>query len=259
MEALISSKNVPGIKNLVNELVLDSVPLTEAKPAINFLASNLSKLDNNTTLDIAEHVIGALRTRQLQFDEEDTIFKKEMYEVLLAKEDHERAARILESINLEHTNRTVLPTEKADVWLSIAESWFEADDSVNAEKFINKAAHVMHLVREDRTLQLRYKNFQAKILDSKRNFPFAAWEYYSLSNQEELDAGDQLEVLKSAMTCAILSPAGDQKMKLLAALHKDERSRGIDPHFEFLDRFYRSQIIKNRDIVSFEQNNLDDH
>lgn len=67
------------------------------------------------------------------------------------------------------------PHEKADLWLTIAENWFNFDDSVNAEKFINKAAHVMHLVRDDMSLVMRYKNFQAKILDSKRKFVLAAW------------------------------------------------------------------------------------
>jgi len=75
-----------------------------------------------------------------------------MAEVLTAREDYESAARALESINLEQTNRQVKPTEKADIWLSVAENWFSYDDSVNAEKYINKAAHVMHLVQEDRGL-----------------------------------------------------------------------------------------------------------
>jgi len=81
-----------------------------------------------------------------------------MAEVLTAREDYEGAAKVLETINLEQTNRVVAPNEKADIWLSIAENWFSFDDSVNAEKFINKAAHVMHLVQE-KSLQLRYKNF----------------------------------------------------------------------------------------------------
>jgi hypothetical protein len=88
---------------------------------------------------------------------------------------------------LEHTNRAVSPNEKAETWLSIAEAWFEFDDSINAEKYVNKTAHVMHLVQDNNSLNLRYKNFQAQINDSKRKFVFAAWEYYGLSNHEDLD------------------------------------------------------------------------
>ena len=60
--------------------------------------------------------------------------------------------------------------EKAETWLDIADKWFEDDDSVNAEKYINKAAHIMHHVEpaagkneEEKalflTLQVRYKSF----------------------------------------------------------------------------------------------------
>jgi hypothetical protein len=34
------------------------------------------------------------------------------------------------------------------VYVTIAEYWFEDDDAVNAEKFINKAAHIMHHVKD---------------------------------------------------------------------------------------------------------------
>lgn len=182
-----------------------------------------------------------------------------MAEVLTAREDYEKAARTLESINLDHTNRVVQPHEKAEVWLTIAETWFEFDDSVNAEKYVNKAAHVMHLVQDDKTLVLRYKNFQAKILDSKRKFVLAAWEYYSLSNHEELDFDNQLVVIKAAMTCAILSPAGPSKFKILSALHKDERSKQVEPHFDLLEKFYMSYIIKKKECSDFEASHLEDH
>lgn len=82
-----------------------------------------------------------------------------MADVLSARQDYEKAAHVLESINLEHTNRNVSAHEKVDMWLNIADLWFEFDDSVNAEKFINKAAHIMHLVVDDKSLVLRYKNF----------------------------------------------------------------------------------------------------
>jgi len=130
---------------------------------------------------------------------------------------------------------------------------------VNAEKFINKAAHVMHLCTEDRAIQLRYKNFQAKILDSKRKFNLAAWEYYGLSNQEEIDGEDQVEVLKSAITCAILSPAGDNKYRVMGVLHKDERSKQIEPHFQLLDKLFMGHIIKGGEVASFEKDFLEEH
>ena len=64
----------------------------------------------------------------------------------------------------------------------IAEYWFEADDSVNAEIYVNRAAYLMHHIEDNKELQLQYKSFHAKIFDSKRQFALAAWKYYSVSN-----------------------------------------------------------------------------
>lgn len=64
--------------------------------------------------------------------------------------------------------------------MQIAEYWFEEDDSVNAEKFISKAAHYA-LDIEDVPLTLRFKVCRTRILDAKRKFVLAASAYYDLS------------------------------------------------------------------------------
>jgi len=46
--------------------------------------------------------------------------------------------------------------EKVETSVQIAEIWLEDDDAVNAEKFINKAAHYVHLVKNPQ-LVIRYK------------------------------------------------------------------------------------------------------
>ncbi len=97
-----------------------------------------------------------------------------MAQIHAAKKDYDKAAKILEKINLENAHRNVDSDEKAYVYITIAEYWFEDDgDAVNAEKFINKAAHIMHHVK-NQELQLRYKVCHARIMDSKRRFLVAA-------------------------------------------------------------------------------------
>ena len=53
------------------------------------------------------------------------------------------------------------------------------------------------------------------------------------------------------MTCAILTPAGDQKYRLMSALHKDERSKQIDPQFDYLDQLFNGSIVKWADAKVF--------
>lgn len=123
----------------------------------------------------------------IAFEEEDTHIKREVAEVHAAKKCYDLAAKTLEKINLENANRTVEPDEKALVYIQTAEYWFEDDgDAVNAGKFIDKAAHIIHLVK-DPALSLRYKVCHARIMDSKRKFLVAAHNYYDLSNQEGVE------------------------------------------------------------------------
>lgn len=87
-----------------------------------------------------------------------TKIKRELALCQAMQKDYEGAARTLDSINLEQTNRNVADKEKVEVYLEIAQNWFEEEDYVNAGNFVNKAAHIMHLV-EDVTMQLSFKSF----------------------------------------------------------------------------------------------------
>ena len=73
--------------------------------------------------------------------------------------------------------------------IQTAEYWLDDDDAVNAEKYINKAAHIIHLVK-DQTLIIRYKVCHSRIMDSKRKFLVASQSYYELSNQQGVDPAD---------------------------------------------------------------------
>lgn len=58
------------------------------------------------------------------------------------------AARTLEKINLENTNRVVDANEKVMTYVQIAEHWFEDDEAVNAERYINRANHFLHMAND---------------------------------------------------------------------------------------------------------------
>mmetsp|Transcript_7787 Transcript_7787/g.13054 ORF Transcript_7787/g.13054 Transcript_7787/m.13054 type:complete len:165 (+) Transcript_7787:73-567(+) len=158
----------------------ENIPLTESKPILSLIAEGVSELDNKTTLEFAKEAIAILQPRQYHFDSEDTLIKKELANVQAAKEDFVSAARTLEKVSIDQSDKSY--RQKVEIWLSIAENWFEADDSVNAEKYVNKAAFLMHHLQNERELQIQYRCFNAKILDSKRQFNLAAWKYYHVSN-----------------------------------------------------------------------------
>jgi len=123
---------------------------------------------------------------------------------------------------------------------------------VNAEKFINKAAHVIHLVKTQEEVHLRYKVCHARIMDSKRRFLVAAHSYYDLSNQEGVLESNLMPLLEMSLTCALLAPAGPQKARILAILHKDVRSQKLS-QFELLDKLYIGKIVKRPEVRDFEE------
>ena len=65
-------------------------------------------------------------------------------------------------------------------------------------------------------------------------------------------------MLRSAITCAILTPAGDSKYRIMGVLHKDERSKQVDPQFDVLDKMFRGVIIKENELKAFGET-LEDH
>jgi COP9 signalosome complex subunit 4 len=209
------------------------------------------ELQNDPALELGQHLIDLLAsTRNIAFEEEDAAVKKALAQVYDAKGDTGKAARTLEKINLENAARVVSPDEKAEVYVQIAEYWFQEDDHVNAEKYLNKAAHIIHEVK-DRELRNKYKVFHANIMDTKRRFLVAAYSYYDLSNQEGMDQAQVTALLTGALQCAILAPAGPQKARILTILHKDLRCHSLE-HFELLDKMYVGKIIKKPDVQAFE-------
>lgn len=58
-------------------------------------------------------------------------------------------------------------------------------------------------------------------------------------------------LLSGALQCAVLSPAGPQKARILTILHKDPRCHSLE-HFEVLDKLFLGKIIKRPDVEKFE-------
>lgn len=176
---------------------------------------------------------------------------------LTAKGDWSEAARCLAAINLETGTRCRTPQQKAEKYVKIAELYLEDDDPVAADTFCTRAAMVMHEVN-DTPLTLRYRVCHARILDSKRKFLDAASKYTDLSQQASggvIVEADLVQLLRSAVTCAILAPAGPQRSRILALLCKDERIRTVE-HYEILHKMFMERLIRGSEVQKFEESLL---
>eukprot|EP00435_Cladocopium_sp_Y103_P020650 s1796_g5.t1 len=82
----------------------------------------------------------------------------------------------------------------------------------------------------------------------------AASKYCDLSQQTfggQICEADLLQLLKCAVTCAILAPAGPQRSRILASLCKDERIRAVE-HFEILQKMFMERLIRGSEVHKFE-------
>ena len=68
----------------------------------------------------------------------------------------------------------------------------------------------------------------------------------------EIDEGERLQMLSAAVTCAILSPAGPRRSRLLATLYRDERSSQLPQH-SILSAMFLDRIIRQKEVQAFSE------
>ena len=131
--------------------------------------------------------------------------------LLEAEEDWLEAARALQGINLESSNRALNDFARLDTYIRIARLHLESDDPVQADVFLKRASHLLSIAtdaarggggsytEEERgkakVLLLSYKLCQARIYDSQRRFLDAAARFHELSYVAEIDDEERMQML----------------------------------------------------------------
>mmetsp|Transcript_58580 Transcript_58580/g.188280 ORF Transcript_58580/g.188280 Transcript_58580/m.188280 type:complete len:406 (+) Transcript_58580:94-1311(+) len=258
VKSLIAQHDIPQLKDLVDcMLAEESTFALFARPVLQQVAEQMDQLKNTELKDLGLHTLEKLRGRVVSFEEEDFVIRELLSEVFQAEGDWAEAAKCLAAINLETGTRCRTPLQKAEKYVKIAELYLEDDDPVAADTFSTRAAMVMHEVN-DVPLQLRFRVCHARILDSKRKFLEAASKYCDLSQQTfggQICETDLVQLLKLAVTCAILAPAGPQRSRILASLCKDERIRSVE-HYEILHKMFMERLIRGSEVKMFEESLL---
>merc|ERR1719343_1659967 len=258
VKTLVGKHDIPSLKDLVDcMLAEESTFALFARPVLQQVAEQMDKLKNVELKELGLHTLDRLRGRVVSFEEEDFVIRELLSEVFQAEGDWSEAAKCLAAINLETGTRCRTPMQKAEKYVKIAELYLEDDDSVSADTFCTRAAMVMHEVN-DTPLTLRFRVCHARILDSKRKFQDAASKYTDLSQQTsggQIMEADLMQLLRCAVTCAILAPAGPQRSRIIAALCKDERIRTVE-HYEILQKMFMERLIRGTEVQKFEESLL---
>lgn len=256
VRTLVDLHDVSSLKELVDCMLAEegSSFALFARPVLQQVAEQMEKLKNSELKELALHTLDKLRGRVVSFEEEDFMIRELLSEVFQSDGDWTEAAKCLAAINLETGTRCRTPLQKAEKYVKIAELYLEDDDPVSADTFCTRAAMVIHEVN-DNPLNLRFRVCHARILDSKRKFLEAASKYTDLSQQTQggqIMESDLVQLLRCAVTCAILAPAGPQRSRILASLCKDDRIRTVE-HYEILQKMFMERLIRGSEVQKFEE------
>ena len=93
------------------------------------------------------------------------------------------------------TRRSSTDADKLRVYVRVVRLLLEDEDSVQAERFYNRAALLAHTATNDKVTLLSFKLCQARISDYSRKFLEAASRYHELSWVSEIDEDERKHML----------------------------------------------------------------
>ncbi|MEW5307383.1 MAG: hypothetical protein WDW38_001246 [Sanguina aurantia] len=245
------------LQAFVDHMLRDDVALVISRQLLQLMTQELVKLPAALQKPIATYALEKTQTRVVSFDDSVTSLRETLSDLLEREEDYSKAAQVLAGIDLDSGPRSQDPAYRLAKNIRISMLYLEDDDSVSAESYIKKASALIG-ASADQGLELQYKTCYARILDAKRKFLDAGQRYYEISQMSAkplaggltLSSDDLDQALGSAITAAILAPAGPQRSRLLSTLYKDERS-ARSPKYGFLEKVYLERILTGPEIDSF--------
>mmetsp|Transcript_53232 Transcript_53232/g.84998 ORF Transcript_53232/g.84998 Transcript_53232/m.84998 type:complete len:423 (-) Transcript_53232:853-2121(-) len=271
--------NVAAVKQFI-VYVIDEIGennTSTSKPLLLFLAQRLEKIEedfNEELLQICQFLVERVRPKYSYYAQALLLVSKLLAEIYQADEDWTNAGRVMASIDTEDQHfwdeRTFDIAKRCEWRIETAEFFLANEDNTSATKHIQKCRKLMRDIpmkqaKMKQQLDLRYKSCYSRILDSERKFLAAAVNYLEIAQidtnlfeKEEINPGDLLQSLENAVTCAILAKAGGPRTRVLAILHRDERSKNLK-NYKVLEKMHKNMILSKKDQDDFAKQLSDHH
>lgn len=223
--------------------------IVATRPLLDSFITVLRNFDAEVTIKVGQHAVTLLQSRAASVEEQDSQIREILAEAYEAEEEYTAAARALQGINIDSSQRLVSDAAKARLWIRIVRYYLEDDDTTNAEAVLNRIKNLPSKI-EDHDAKLYFQLSQARILDARRRFLDAAQEYFSVSLAPGVDEGDRLTALSAAIRCAVLAPAGPQRSRSLSRLYKDDRTPSVD-EFSILEKMFLDRLLNADEVAAF--------
>ncbi len=237
----------------IDALFASSIGIIAIRPLLDTVIKSLSSASSQIKILVGSHIANILQSQIASFETQDGMVREVLAAGYEAEEDYSNAAKTLQGIQLESTQRQIPIEIKLGVWIRIVRFYLEDDDTVSAETGLNKIKNsnaAAQALQSNPELRLHYQLSQARILDSRRDFLNASAEYYNVSSNGSVAEEDRLQALSASIKTAILAPAGPPRSRTLAKLYKDEHSSETE-EFGILENMFLDRLLAPAEIEAF--------
>ncbi|KAL4765083.1 signalosome subunit 4 [Aspergillus foveolatus] len=235
----------------LDSVLSEDLSIVAARPILDSFIYTLRKLSSETQIKIAQHAVNLLQSRSASVEEQDAQIREILADAYEAEEEYIAAAKALQGIHIDSSQRLVSDSAKVKLWIRIVRLYLEEDDTTSAEAFLNKIKNLPSKI-EDHELKLHFRLSQARIQDARRRFLDASQEYFAVSLAAGVDESDRLQALAAAIRCAVLAPAGPQRSRTLATLYKDDRATSVE-EFAILEKMFLDRLLTPEEVAAFAQ------
>ncbi|KAK3659092.1 hypothetical protein LTR56_001529 [Elasticomyces elasticus] len=234
----------------VQSILSDSIGVIHSRPLLSAFVEQYRKLSNNEAkIEAGTGIVDLLAPKIVSYEQQDTDIKFILADAYEKDDDFGNSAKILQTITLDSSQRSVSDDDKAKVWMRICRCYLEEDDSINAITYLNRVKQVIFSVTDQPT-RLQFQLSQARIHDSQRNFLDASTAYLALSNETAIDEDERLQTLTAAITTAVLAPAGPPRARQLGKLYKDERATET-AEYGILEKIFLNRLLSPSEVSAF--------
>ncbi|RMZ87789.1 hypothetical protein DV736_g4982, partial [Chaetothyriales sp. CBS 134916] len=237
----------------IDSLLASSLGIIAIRPLLTTLIQALASSPSEVKVRVGAHLATVLQAQLASFEEQDARVREILADGYEAEEEWSQAAKALQGIQLDSTQRTVPDIAKVQTWIRIVRCYLEDDDTVAAEIALNKIKNsnaAVQVLQSSPDLQLHYQISQARILDSRRDFLNASAEYLNVSFNSSVAEEDRLQALSAAIKTAILAPAGPHRSRTLSKLYKDERSSETE-EYGILESMFLDRLLAPAEVEAF--------
>ncbi|KAL3478971.1 hypothetical protein BJX99DRAFT_223328 [Aspergillus californicus] len=229
----------------------EDISIVTARPILDSFIATLRKLSPETQIKVGQHAVTLLQSRSTSVEEQDGQIREILADAYELEEEYAAAARALQGIHIDSSQRLVSDSAKARLWIRIVRLYLEEDDTTSAEAYLNRIKNLPSKI-EDQVLKIHFRLSQARIQDARRRFLDASQEYFGVSLAAGVDESDRLHTLAAAIRCAVLAPAGPQRSRTLSTLYKDDRATSVE-EFGILEKMFLDRLLTPEEVAAFSK------